>query len=281
VNSRRTSGALLRITKLRPTGQVGHASRILTAGPRLFIDRRSSRRASVNSMAKPKRRRADPLAEPAELRIIGGRFRGRKLRHEPFLTGDSLLVTRPMKHRLRESIFNLVSTEAEGRHAIDLFAGTGALGLEALSRGAVHATLIEKHVPTARVIDENIQSLGVQSESTLLVTSAFVWAVRDIPKAESRKPKAEEGSAFRFPLSDFPWLVFCSPPYDFFVERQVEMLQLIAAVVAGAPAASVLIVESDERFDPAIMTAIGANAGTWDVRPYPPAVVGIWRKAPK
>jgi 16S rRNA (guanine966-N2)-methyltransferase len=80
----------------------------------------------------------------AEVRIIGGTFRGRRLSYH----GDP--VVRPMKHRTREAIFNLISTECTGRHAIDLFAGTGALGLEALSRGAQSATFIEKHVPSAR-----------------------------------------------------------------------------------------------------------------------------------
>ena len=111
-------------------------------------------------MARSKRRAETPL-ETTELRIIGGSFRGRKLRYEPFRAGDNR-VTRPMKHRVREAIFNLVGTAAEGRHAIDLFAGTGALGLEALSRGAAHATFIEKHVPTARVIEENIKA-GVRA----------------------------------------------------------------------------------------------------------------------
>ena len=76
-------------------------------------------------------------AQATELRIIGGHFRARKLLYH----GDP--VTRPMKHRVREAIFNLVGLEAKGRHAIDLFAGTGALGLEALSRGATSATFIE------------------------------------------------------------------------------------------------------------------------------------------
>jgi 16S rRNA (guanine966-N2)-methyltransferase len=85
-----------------------------------------------------------------------------------------------MKHRTREAIFNLVSVDCKGKHAIDLFAGTGALGLEALSRGASRATLIEKHVPSARVVEQNIRALGVGDRATLLVASAFVWAKRDI-----------------------------------------------------------------------------------------------------
>src|SRR5690606_19622515 len=111
------------------------------------------------------------------------------------------------------------------RHALDLFAGTGALGLEALSRGAVHATFIERHVPTARVIEENIKSLGVEDQTTLLVTSAFLWGKRELANADfglriaESRDAAETQSAIRNPQSAIPWLVFCSPPYAFFVDR--------------------------------------------------------------
>jgi 16S rRNA (guanine966-N2)-methyltransferase len=213
-------------------------------------------------MAKPKRRESDESIAPTELRIIGGRFRGRRLTYEPFRLGDDP-VTRPMKHRVREAIFNLVSTEPQGRHAIDLFAGTGALGLEALSRGAVHATFIERHVPTARVIEKNIKSLGVEDQATLLTTSAFLWGKRDLPNL----PTEQVGS------SPTPaWLVFSSPPYAFYVERQPEMLELIRDVMVRSPEGSVMVVEADERFD------FQQLEGDWTLRTYPPAVVGVWRK---
>lgn len=183
---------------------------------------------------------------------MGGRFRGRKLCYH----GDP--IVRPMKHRVRESIFNLISTESGGRHAIDLFAGTGALALEALSRGAERATLIEKHVPTARVVQENIARLDVEQLCTLQVTSAFLWAKRDLPK-------------FADPDSR-PWLVFCSPPYVFYTERQSDMLDLIGATIEHAPPESIFIVESDEHFDYELLE------GDWDVRTYPPAVVGVLRR---
>jgi 16S rRNA (guanine966-N2)-methyltransferase len=195
----------------------------------------------------------------AEVRIIGGTFRGRRLQYH----GDP--VVRPMKHRTREAIFNLVSTEPTGRHAIDLFAGTGALGLEALSRGAASATFIEKHVPSARVVEENIRTLGVEGRATLLVTSAFLWAKRDLPSADSAPP------------ADKPWLVFCSPPYAFYSEKQAEMLELIQRIQPHAPAGSILIVEADERFDFAVLQSDSAADGAWDIRTYPPAVIGIWR----
>jgi 16S rRNA (guanine966-N2)-methyltransferase len=145
-----------------------------------------------------------------DLRIIGGHFRGRKLRYH----GDP--IVRPMKHRVRESIFNLISTESAGRHAIDLFAGTGALGLEALSRGAERATFIERHIPSAQVLQENIATLGLDDRTSLLTMSAFLWAKRDLPAFAADAKNA-----------GMPWLVFCSPPYAFFVDRQADMLELI------------------------------------------------------
>jgi 16S rRNA (guanine966-N2)-methyltransferase len=196
----------------------------------------------------------------AEVRIIGGHFRGRRLNYH----GDP--VVRPMKHRTREAIFNLVGTGCAGRYAIDLFAGTGALGLEAISRGATSATFIEKHVPSARVVEENIRILGVEDRATLVVTSAFLWGKRDLPAHAS--------------AAENPWLVFCSPPYAFYNERQDEVFDLIRRVQERAPTDSILVVEAEEPFDfDVIRTAQSAagKAGEWDVRAYRPAVVGIWQ----
>jgi 16S rRNA (guanine966-N2)-methyltransferase len=223
------------------------------------------------------------LPEVSDLRIIGGSFRGRKLRYEQFQHGDDP-VTRPMKHRVREAIFNLLSTEAAGRHAVDLFAGTGALGLEALSRGAVSATFIEQHVPTARVIQENITALGVEDRSQLLTTSAFLWARRDLPRADCglwiadcEKQIAESGASTPAPL---PWLVFCSPPYAFYTQRQAEMLELVASILDHAPKKTILVVEADASFDfqllPGTVAEDRRDSG-WQVRAYLPAVVGVWR----
>ena len=194
-----------------------------------------------------------------ELRIVGGRFRGSKLAYH----GDR--VTRPMKHRVREAIFNLVGFEAEGKHALDLFAGTGALGLEALSRGSTRATFIERHIPTARVVRENIARLAVDSQTKLIEASAFVWAKRDLPNFDTQ----------------LPWLVFVSPPYDFFVDRADDMLALIQAIATHAPRQSTIVVEADQRFDFSKLPQNNVpddKLGEWDVRTYPPAVVGVWRK---
>jgi len=197
------------------------------------------------------RNRGAGQREDAELRIIGGKLRGRRL------AAPGRDETRPMKHRVREAVFDLLGPEAARRWAIDLFAGTGALGLEAISRGAVGATLIERHVPTAKLIEQNARNLGVADQVEVVAASSLVWARRGA-----------------FPGG--PWLVFCSPPYDFFVERQGEMLDLVSRLLGAAPPASLFVVEADERFEMGLLPGPLA----WRVRAYPPAVIAILGPTP-
>ena len=192
----------------------------------------------------------DPPGVEAAPRIIGGLLRGRKL----IYSGDQR--TRPMKDRVREALFNLVGVGVRGKHAIDLFAGTGALGLEALSRGAATATLVERHFPTADLIKQNARALEVENRCTILPANTLLF-----PKCWPSFPSV-------------PWVVFCSPPYDLYLDHAAEMLALIGGLMERAPADSLVCVEADERFD--FLTLPHAEA--WDVRTYPPAVVGIWQK---
>ncbi len=187
------------------------------------------------------------------LRIIGGRFRGRKLHYN----GDPRV--RPMKDRVREAIFNLIGPDVREKHAVDLFSGTGALGLEALSRGAGRATLVEQHFPTAEIIRQNVATLGVNEFTEIVTGDVFLWV--------KRRPE----------LGPTPWVVFCSPPYDFYVHRTDEMLELIGGLMQPAPAGSMFVVESDARFDFSLLP----DAKAWDVRSYPPARVGIYRTPSK
>lgn len=202
------------------------------------------------SEKRQKRPQRKAAAEAIRLRIIGGKFRGRKLIYH----GDRRV--RPMKDRVREAVFNLVGPSIKGKHAVDLFAGTGALALEALSRGAARATLIEQHVPTADVIRQNIDLLDVRSVTKLAISNVFVWL------------HARED------LGTDPWAVFCSPPYDLYVTKTDAMLELIGGLIELAPADSVFVVEADQRFDFLSLN----DPDAWKVRSYPPAVVGIFRK---
>ncbi|WP_202410375.1 16S rRNA (guanine(966)-N(2))-methyltransferase RsmD [Pseudomaricurvus sp. HS19] len=101
-----------------------------------------------------------PSAKPAPrqpsstLRIIGGEWRGRKLQ---FSAAEGL---RPTGDRVRETLFNWLMPSLHGARCLDLFAGSGALGLEALSRGAAHVTFLDNHAPSARQIEAHLQLLG-------------------------------------------------------------------------------------------------------------------------
>jgi 16S rRNA (guanine966-N2)-methyltransferase len=193
-----------------------------------------------------------PASRPV-LRIVGGEFRGRQL----LWSGD--LLTRPMKDTVRESVFNLVGGWMKGRMAIDLFAGSGAIGLEAVSRGASSAILIERHFPTAELIRKNVETLGIASRASVVASDTFFWARRFLASNASVPP--------------IPWAVFCSPPYDFYVSRTDEMVELIAGLKKASPPESVFVVESDSRLDPAMLP----DASEWRVRDYAIARISVLR----
>jgi 16S rRNA (guanine966-N2)-methyltransferase len=198
--------------------------------------------------SKPRQPEASPAGrETVGLRIVGGTLRGRSLAY----SGDER--TRPMKDRVRESVFNLLGPGVVGTHAIDLFAGTGALGLEAISRGAVRATLIERHLPTCKLIEGNAARLGIAEQVDVQFADTFKWnKLGQLP-------------------ADRPWVVFCSPPFEFYVSRTGDMLQLIERFLTAAPDGSLFAVEADERFDFGQLP----HSDQWDVRKYFPAIVGV------
>ena len=162
-----------------------------------------------------------------------------------------------MKDRVREAVFNLIGPAVRGLHAIDLFAGTGALGLESLSRGAATSTFVERHFPTVDIIRQNVAELGVADRSTILPANVLLWS--------RRMPELPSG----------PWLVFCSPPWDLFVNELDAMLALVGTLIDRAPPGSQFVVEADEQFDFHLLP----RPDEWQIRPYPPAVVGILRSA--
>lgn len=187
--------------------------------------------------------------EPLGLRIIGGRLRGSKLLY----AGNNRV--RPMKDRVREALFNLLGPGVVGKYAIDLFAGTGALAIEAVSRGAVGATLIEMHFPTARNARQNLRAFDLESICSLIVTDAFYWS-------HLREGLPEEPA----------WLIFCSPPYDFFVERLTDMLEMLERLHTAAPGGSLIVIEADERFD---FSRLPFPVMEKRRRSYPPAEIAI------
>jgi 16S rRNA (guanine966-N2)-methyltransferase len=122
------------------------------------------------------------------LRIIAGRHRGRRLR---FPAGVEI---RPTPDRVRETLFNWLQPRIDNARVLDLFAGSGALGLEALSRGAAHVTFVEKDRRAAEAIEAVTREWG-QENSRVVCTGALEWLA-----ANGAEPPFD--------------IVFLDPPYD-------------------------------------------------------------------
>src|SRR3954467_4968548 len=95
------------------------------------------------------------------MRVIAGRFKGRRLKAP---TWEGL---RPTSDKLRETLFNILAPRIAGARVLDGFAGTGAIGIEALSRGAAHVTFVETDRRAAALIDGNLQACGIDDGYTI------------------------------------------------------------------------------------------------------------------
>ena len=103
------------------------------------------------------------------MRIIAGKAKGRRLKS---IKGTAV---RPTKDRVKEAVFNILAPVVPGCTCLDLFAGFGGLGLEALSRGAVHNTFVESNYKNADIIKENIQLCGFESLTNIKIEDVFVF----------------------------------------------------------------------------------------------------------
>jgi 16S rRNA (guanine966-N2)-methyltransferase len=123
------------------------------------------------------------------MRVVGGEYRGRKL------VAPEGAATRPTAERVREALFDILGSGVEGAAFGDLFAGTGAVGIEALSRGASHCVFVESYAKALRCLERNLDLVGAGGRSRILsVVAARALAILE-----------EEGSALD--------VLFCDPPY--------------------------------------------------------------------
>jgi 16S rRNA (guanine966-N2)-methyltransferase len=157
------------------------------------------------------------------MRVIAGQYRSRLLKS---LKG---LALRPTSDKLRETLFNILGPEIAGSHFIDLFAGTGAVGIEALSRGAAQVVFIENHAPAVALIRKNLESLDVGSGATILSADA----VRGLQTLASRRATQ--------PTFDY---VFLDPPYAA-ADDYLRVLRYLGSVEFLSPNA---IVVAEHRY---------------------------------
>ena len=147
------------------------------------------------------------------MRVVGGSARGRQLRSPK---GDDI---RPTSDRVREAVFNMLDTlgGVDELTVVDLFAGTGALGIEALSRGAARATFVERDRHAAALVQANLDHLGLAPAATVVRADAVRW-VETAPPVD---------------------IAFADPPYAF--DGWPGLLDTLRA--------DLLVVESDRELD--------------------------------
>jgi 16S rRNA (guanine966-N2)-methyltransferase len=155
------------------------------------------------------------------MRVIAGEFRSRKLKSLPGA------ATRPTPDRLRETLFDILQTRIEGATFADAYAGTGAVGLEALSRGARHVWFLERGRAALEVIRENVAALGVEARSTVLPGPVLVTLPRQAAE-----------------------IVFLDPPYE--LEREYGA----ALALLGAQPPQLVVVQHSVRLE--LPEAVGA-----------------------
>lgn len=115
----------------------------------------------------------------SSIRVIAGRFGGRKLD----APDDKNTRTKPMGERIRNALFNSLGSEIDGARILDAFAGTGSVGIEALSRGASRATFVERDKIAAKILSNNVVSLGLENETEVIKTSVSNWLSTSQPES--------------------------------------------------------------------------------------------------
>ena len=110
----------------------------------------------------------------SDLRIIGGKARGRRIRSVPGAT------TRPITDKVREALFNILGPDIQGASFLDLFAGTGSVGIEALSRGAEYVYFVELNRHPIEIIRDNLKSTGLDEGAVVTQADAFALLERPI-----------------------------------------------------------------------------------------------------
>ena len=163
------------------------------------------------------------------MRVIAGKFRRRKLK------GPGLLPLRPTSDRLRETLFNILAPAIQDSLFVDLYAGTGAIGIEALSRGAREVILVESNSKAARLVRENLAALEIHDRAELIESDALTGLER---------------LAARHSVADF---IFLDPPYVQMPEH-ASVLEYLDASHLIAPRGLVIVehhwrVELPERLD--------------------------------
>ena len=181
------------------------------------------------------------------MRIIAGQRRGHKF------DGPKGRETRPTSDMVREALFNILRDVVEGRQVLDLFAGTGALGLEALSRGAAFALFVERDRDNVALIRRNLATLRFEGRGAVLAADAYRWARTFEPE------------------DDRPLLVLLDPPYREYERHPERVGRLVRDLLGKLPPDSVVAIEAGR----AAVADVLPDPAAWDIRRYGGTQVAI------
>jgi 16S rRNA (guanine966-N2)-methyltransferase len=184
-----------------------------------------------------------------QLRIVAGSLRGRRL------TVNVHEGLRPTPQMVREALFSILGNAVPGRPFLDVFAGTGVVGLEAISRGATVAVFVERDFRLATDIDGYLAEFGVTDRGQVVRTDVYRWAERWVAPRE-------------------PVNVFLSPPFPDLTRRADDFLGLVRGLAGKAAAGSVLVVQAETGFSATSLPEPEA----WDERKYGRNLLLIWVK---
>jgi 16S rRNA (guanine966-N2)-methyltransferase len=188
------------------------------------------------------------------MRVVAGAYGGRRLRAPRGQT------TRPTSDRVREALFSTLGDAVAGAHVLDLFAGSGALGIEALSRGAADAVFVERDAAVAAVLRANLRVLGIDATVHVGDASRFV---RD------RLPDPT------MPVFD---LVLCDPPYKLSSDEVVNLLDRLGR--SGQVSTTATMVAERARHSEALSVS-EQELHVADVRTYGDTTLYYLRCAPR
>jgi 16S rRNA (guanine966-N2)-methyltransferase len=174
-----------------------------------------------------------------QLRIVAGSLRGRKVTVD---VGPNL---RPTPQMVREALFSILGNAVPGRPFLDVFAGSGVVGLEALSRGAVSATFVERDFRLAGELGRRLEDFGVAGRARVARSDVYRWAQRWQAPAE-------------------PVTLFLSPPYADLEGRAEAMLGLVRELQQKVAPGSVLVLQAEQA---PLLDELPARPD-WDERRY-------------
>lgn len=171
------------------------------------------------------------------MRIIAGSLRSRTL------SAPSGLATRPTSDRLRETLFNVLAPRIDGAALLDLYAGSGAVGIEALSRGAARVEFVERAPAALGVLRANLQALRIDAGFRIHSTSVGTWLRRTKAGAGAKDAAANSADSTAFDI------VFLDPPYDAAQEYE-STLGLLASSASAKLAPGALVIAEHRRNQP-------------------------------